>query len=147
MTKRFAIKIAYIGKEYQGFQRQTESIKTVEGSILNALIELEIINATGINFLRQPVHTDENPADHYGRSEIVFELAHLLEYKPDLPDALALLRIASTGKGSKTLILRELGEQCSCGGGTRCRRDACGTRCKQDPKAGISGNHINRSQA
>lgn len=44
MTKRFAIKIAYIGKEYQGFQRQTESIKTVEGTILDALIELEIIN-------------------------------------------------------------------------------------------------------
>lgn len=44
MTKRFAIKIAYIGKEYQGFQRQTESIKTVEGAILDALIELEIID-------------------------------------------------------------------------------------------------------
>ncbi len=44
MTGRFAIKIAYIGKEYQGFQRQTESIKTVEGTILDTLIELEIIN-------------------------------------------------------------------------------------------------------
>ncbi|MCK5046334.1 MAG: tRNA pseudouridine(38-40) synthase TruA [Candidatus Heimdallarchaeota archaeon] len=44
MTERFAIKIAYIGKEYQGFQRQTESIKTVEGTILDTLIELEIIN-------------------------------------------------------------------------------------------------------
>ncbi|MCK5182682.1 MAG: tRNA pseudouridine(38-40) synthase TruA [Candidatus Heimdallarchaeota archaeon] len=44
MTERFAIKIAYIGKEYQGFQRQTESIKTVEGTILDTLIELEIID-------------------------------------------------------------------------------------------------------
>ena len=44
MTERFEIKIAYIGKEYQGFQRQTESIKTVEGTILDTLIELEIIN-------------------------------------------------------------------------------------------------------
>ena len=44
MPGRFAIKIAYIGKEYQGFQRQTESIKTVEGTILDALTELEIIN-------------------------------------------------------------------------------------------------------
>ena len=44
MTVRFAIKIAYIGKGYQGFQRQTESIKTVEGTILDTLIELEIIN-------------------------------------------------------------------------------------------------------
>lgn len=44
MPGRFAIKIAYIGKEYQGFQRQTESIKTVEGTILDALTELKIIN-------------------------------------------------------------------------------------------------------
>ncbi len=44
MPVRFAIKIAYIGKEYQGFQRQTESIKTVEGTILDTLTELEIIN-------------------------------------------------------------------------------------------------------
>jgi len=44
MTRRFAIKIAYIGKEYQGFQRQTESIKTVEGTIIDTLIELEIMN-------------------------------------------------------------------------------------------------------
>jgi hypothetical protein len=35
------------------------------------------------------------------KSEIVMELAHILDYKPDLPDSLALLRVASTGKGSK----------------------------------------------
>lgn len=39
------------------------------------------------------------------RSEIVMELAHILDYKPDLPDSLALLRIASTGKGSKKEIV------------------------------------------
>ena len=64
--------------------------------ISNSRIELEAINATGINFL------PSSSLSSAGRSEIVFELAHLLEYKPDLPDALALLRIASTGKGSKT---------------------------------------------
>ncbi len=44
MTKRFAIKIAYIGKGYQGFQRQDESIKTIEGVIIEVLEKLEIIN-------------------------------------------------------------------------------------------------------
>jgi tRNA pseudouridine38-40 synthase len=44
MTKQFAIKVAYLGKNYQGFQRQAESIKTIEKSIFEALIELEIIN-------------------------------------------------------------------------------------------------------
>lgn len=43
MTKRFAIKIAYLGKNYQGFQRQTASIKTIEKTIFEALKELEII--------------------------------------------------------------------------------------------------------
>ncbi len=43
MTQRYAIKIAYLGKNYQGFQRQDSSIRTIEGEIATALIELGII--------------------------------------------------------------------------------------------------------
>ncbi|HAI41214.1 MAG TPA: hypothetical protein DCM40_25460, partial [Maribacter sp.] len=68
--------------------------------ISNSRIELELINGSDIKFLAPNSHI-ENNLEGSDRSEIVFELAHLLEYKPDLPDALALLRVASTGKGSK----------------------------------------------
>ena len=44
MVPRFAVKIAYIGKSYHGFQRQKEGIETVEGKIVNALHQLKIIN-------------------------------------------------------------------------------------------------------
>ncbi|MFW9923206.1 MAG: tRNA pseudouridine(38-40) synthase TruA [Candidatus Thorarchaeota archaeon] len=45
MVQRYALKIAYIGKNYQGFQRQKENIKTIEGTIFSALIELGIITS------------------------------------------------------------------------------------------------------
>tara|TARA_Y100000401_G_scaffold69802_1_gene55942 strand:- start:726 stop:3608 length:2883 start_codon:yes stop_codon:yes gene_type:complete len=67
--------------------------------ISNSRVELELVTS-GVKFLAPNSYTSNNLAGS-DRSEIVFELAHLLEYKPDLPDALALLRVASTGKGSK----------------------------------------------
>ena len=45
MTKRFAVKIAYLGKNYQGFQRQKGSIPTIEEEITTTLKELEIIES------------------------------------------------------------------------------------------------------
>ncbi|HUT82588.1 MAG TPA: tRNA pseudouridine(38-40) synthase TruA [Candidatus Bathyarchaeia archaeon] len=43
MTQRYAVKIAYIGKNYRGFQRQETSIRTIEGEIETALSSLGII--------------------------------------------------------------------------------------------------------
>lgn len=43
MAKRFAVKVAYIGKNYQGFQRQKGQIRTVEGEIIRTLMKIEII--------------------------------------------------------------------------------------------------------
>ncbi|MDR2831191.1 MAG: tRNA pseudouridine(38-40) synthase TruA [Methanobrevibacter sp.] len=42
--KRFALKVAYIGSDFYGFQRQPD-FKTVEGEIINTLIELELIDS------------------------------------------------------------------------------------------------------
>ncbi len=44
MKKRFAIKIAYLGQNYHGFQRQKEGIQTVEGTILETLLQQKIID-------------------------------------------------------------------------------------------------------
>ncbi|MBN1331250.1 MAG: tRNA pseudouridine(38-40) synthase TruA [Candidatus Heimdallarchaeota archaeon] len=43
MTQRYAVKIAYLGKNYQGFQRQENSIRTIEGEIATTLTDLGII--------------------------------------------------------------------------------------------------------
>ena len=40
---RYAIKLAYIGKFYHGFQRQKRAVKTIEGTILDILTDLNII--------------------------------------------------------------------------------------------------------
>lgn len=44
MPYRYAIKFAYLGQNYQGFQRQKKSIKTIEGTILEVLTSLSIIS-------------------------------------------------------------------------------------------------------
>lgn len=43
MVNHYAIKIAYIGKNYQGFQRQSASIKTIEGTIIDVLKKFNYI--------------------------------------------------------------------------------------------------------
>ncbi|NHJ48085.1 MAG: tRNA pseudouridine(38-40) synthase TruA [Asgard group archaeon] len=43
MKNRFALKIAYLGWNYQGFQRQKESIETIEGTLITTLENLGII--------------------------------------------------------------------------------------------------------
>jgi tRNA pseudouridine38-40 synthase len=45
MVQRFALKIAYLGQNYFGFQRQKGDIPTIEGTILDVLQQLEIINS------------------------------------------------------------------------------------------------------
>ncbi|MHA1155131.1 MAG: tRNA pseudouridine(38-40) synthase TruA [Candidatus Heimdallarchaeota archaeon] len=44
MVDRFAVKIAYLGKNYHGFQRQKTGIKTIEGEIIKTLIQLGMID-------------------------------------------------------------------------------------------------------
>lgn len=44
MVDRFAVKIAYLGTNYHGFQRQKTGIKTIEGEIFYTLIKLGIID-------------------------------------------------------------------------------------------------------
>jgi len=70
--------------------------------IINQRIQLEHttpqVGGEGVKFVTSPVDVDSTGTL---RPQIVMELAHLLDYKPDLPDALALLRVASTGRGSK----------------------------------------------
>lgn len=44
MVDRFAVKIAYLGKNYHGFQRQKPGIKTIEGAIFQTLIKLGIVD-------------------------------------------------------------------------------------------------------
>jgi tRNA pseudouridine38-40 synthase len=41
--ERYAIKIAYLGKNYFGFQRQAGNIPTIEGAIIKVLQELKIL--------------------------------------------------------------------------------------------------------
>ncbi|NHK30267.1 MAG: tRNA pseudouridine(38-40) synthase TruA [Asgard group archaeon] len=43
MSQRYAIKIAYLGQKYQGFQRQKKPIKTIEDAFIEVLKELNII--------------------------------------------------------------------------------------------------------
>jgi len=73
--------------------------------IINQRMELEhtttAVEGLQPSFVSSKFVGGENNEYANSKSEIVMELAHLLDYKPDLPDALALLRIASTGKGSK----------------------------------------------
>ncbi|MHA1220662.1 MAG: tRNA pseudouridine(38-40) synthase TruA [Candidatus Heimdallarchaeota archaeon] len=45
MTQRYAVKFAYLGTRYKGFQRQKSPIHTVEGKILEVLTKLEIIKS------------------------------------------------------------------------------------------------------
>jgi len=42
--RRFALKVAYIGSNFHGFQRQPNQ-RTVEGEIIDALTDLELINS------------------------------------------------------------------------------------------------------
>lgn len=44
MVNRFAIKIAYLGQNYYGFQRQREGIPTIEGTIISELKEIGILD-------------------------------------------------------------------------------------------------------
>lgn len=46
MTRRFALKVAYIGTDFYGFQRQP-GLSTVEGELLKALKTLGLINGNG----------------------------------------------------------------------------------------------------
>jgi tRNA pseudouridine38-40 synthase len=43
MVQRYAVKVAYLGQNYQGFQRQKKPIKTIEDTIVDVLKELNII--------------------------------------------------------------------------------------------------------
>ena len=44
MVQRYAVKFAYLGRNYHGFQRQKGSVQTVEGVIIDVLKQLKIIN-------------------------------------------------------------------------------------------------------
>lgn len=44
MVDRFAVKIAYLGTNYHGFQRQKSGVKTIEGEIFYTLTKLGIID-------------------------------------------------------------------------------------------------------
>ncbi len=81
MIDRFAVKIAYLGTNYHGFQRQKTGIKTIEGEILYNLTKLGLIDkptkaryssagrtdagvhalgqVIAFNSLRQDVHLEE----------------------------------------------------------------------------------------
>ncbi|MEA2069984.1 MAG: tRNA pseudouridine(38-40) synthase TruA [Asgard group archaeon] len=45
MTNRYAIKFAYLGKAYAGFQRQTPNIPTIEKEIFYALQEIPLVES------------------------------------------------------------------------------------------------------
>ncbi len=90
MVNRFAVKIAYLGTNYHGFQRQKSGVKTIEGEIFYTLTKLGIIDklpkarytAAGrtdagvhalgqviaFDSLKQKIHLDE--LNHYLPEEI-----------------------------------------------------------------------------
>jgi hypothetical protein len=72
--------------------------------IADAGMEVELLNATDLIFLPKTRYGFPNRMSSTtwpSVPQIFFEVAHILQSKPDLYDSLALLRIASTGKGSK----------------------------------------------
>ncbi|HUU79761.1 MAG TPA: tRNA pseudouridine(38-40) synthase TruA [candidate division Zixibacteria bacterium] len=98
MTKnRFAIKIAYLGENYQGFQRQDETITTIEGAIIETLIELDIITNfkevrysaagrtdAGVNAIAQVISFDSEK-----------EIIHLEELNQNFPEDIYAWGIAN----------------------------------------------------
>ncbi|NHJ31445.1 MAG: tRNA pseudouridine(38-40) synthase TruA [Asgard group archaeon] len=111
MTKRFAIKIAYIGKEYQGFQRQTESIKTVEGTIIEALKELEIINSVSESRYSAAGRTDKgvNAINQVIVFDSLRDEIYLEELNNSFPDdiyAWAITKVPDNFHARKDALLR-----------------------------------------
>jgi len=96
MTKRYAIKIAYIGKGYQGFQRQTESIKTIEGKIIEVLIKLEIIRSLSESRYSAAGRTDKgvNAISQVIAFDSLREEIHLEELNTYFPDDIYAWAIA-----------------------------------------------------
>ena len=85
---RFAIKLAYIGKFYHGFQRQKKEVKTIEGTVLDILTNLNIIpenqkvrysaagrTDAGVNAIAQVIAFDSER-----------EIIHLEELNQSFPD-------------------------------------------------------------
>lgn len=69
--------------------------------IADSMMEVELLNSSQVEFLSYIRGDFPSAAIAPAVPQIFFELAHVLQYKPDLPDALTLLRCASTGEGSK----------------------------------------------
>ncbi|MBD3192135.1 MAG: tRNA pseudouridine(38-40) synthase TruA [Candidatus Heimdallarchaeota archaeon] len=99
MVNRFAIKIAYLGQNYYGFQRQREGIPTIEGTIINKLQEIGIIDTVekarysaagrtdrGVNAIGQVIALDSL------REKIYLE--ELNQYFPKEIYAWAIARVA-----------------------------------------------------
>jgi len=111
MKHRFAIKFAYLGQNYQGFQRQKKGIKTIEGTILEVLQKQNILEKTqparysaagrtdrGVNALGQVIAFDSP------REQIYLE-----ELNANLPDdifAWGLATVPSTFNARRDATLR-----------------------------------------
>ena len=88
MVNRYALKIAYLGKNYRGFQRQRAGIPTIEGVLIDTLTNLGILEKltkarysaagrtdSGVHALGQVIAFDTN--------RNVIHLEELNHYLPD----------------------------------------------------------------
>jgi tRNA pseudouridine38-40 synthase len=100
MAKRYALKIAYIGNSYRGFQRQRTGIPTIEGVLIETLKKIGIIEKltkarysasgrtdTGVHALGQVIAFDTDKS--------VIHLEELNHYLPDDIYAWAIAEVDS----------------------------------------------------
>jgi len=111
LTKRFAVKIAYIGKNYQGFQRQKGDISTIEGAIIDTLKKLGLIESlekarymaagrtdAGVNALGQVIAFDSLHDEVY--------LGKLNQYLPNDIIAWGITSVRKDFHARKSVLLR-----------------------------------------
>ena len=99
MVERFAIKIAYLGQNFRGFQRQKTGIKTVEGAIADTLKKLGILDTLAKARYSAAGRTDAGV--HALGQVIAFDttrtVIHLGELNQFLPDDIFAWAIAKVG--------------------------------------------------
>ena len=88
MNQRFAIKLAYLGQNYHGFQRQKAPTKTIERTILDVLKKLNIISKLSLVRYSAAGRTDRgvNALSQVIAFDSLKDRIHLEELNQSLPD-------------------------------------------------------------
>lgn len=100
--KKIALKVAYIGTHFFGFQRQPD-LRTVEGELIKALVETGILDESGVARFRSAGRTDKgvhalgNVVTFFTDEDVIIN-----QINSCLPDDVYILGKASVPYGFKT---------------------------------------------